>query len=399
MYQPPALRTRGTPLAANGRSHRRSRYTPRTVSNDITPAPLDARPLEEPGGGAALAVGSAAPERGLRAGLRALGREDAAVEEAAEDPYYAPRPYDGPPRTSPFAIAALLSAVTLGPLGGALTWLLGQDEKVIVIATGIVSVAGGLAAVGLGWLGRREVEEDSKRRRGHLLATVSMATGLVLSVGACTVMALYGYVDARREARKKQRESLVEVEMPREREREPPHRQPPIFKAPPPPPPQGSVPKQTVVKREGSITVVDVGTGAVSLVAELEAQRAAAEKEGQTLVLMVTADPCGPCRGVDVALKDPKMQKALDKVRLVRADTHVFDKDLTALRVPHDHFPGFFLLGKDLVPRDGVDGGEWDDDIPDNIAPVLGPFVKGAYTKRRKEFKLAPPKNGGGIRL
>jgi hypothetical protein len=105
---------------------------------------------------------------------------------------------------------------------------------------------------------------------------------------------------------------------------------------------------------------------------------------------MTTRAACEPCRGVDESLRDPRIQAALAGVRLVRVDIEVFHEDLDALRIPSDRIPGFFLLAPDLNPRDGVDGGEWDDDIPVNIAPVLGAFVRGAYSSRREPWKPLP---------
>ena len=43
---------------------------------------------------------------------------------------------------------------------------------------------------------------------------------------------------------------------------------------------------------------------------------------------------------------------------------------------------------------DGINGGEWDDDIAINIAPVLGPFVRGTYAKRRSPWKKLPRPGG-----
>jgi hypothetical protein len=85
------------------------------------------------------------------------------------------------------------------------------------------------------------------------------------------------------------------------------------------------------------------------------------------------------------------MQTALAGVRLVRVDGILFHEDLDALRVPHDDIPGFFLLAPDLTPRDGIDGGEWGDDIAPNIAPVLGAFVRGKYAVRRSPWTPLPP--------
>jgi hypothetical protein len=68
---------------------------------------------------------------------------------------------------------------------------------------------------------------------------------------------------------------------------------------------------------------------------------------------------------------------------LVRVDLNVFGDELKQLRMPTNLYPAFFLLGPDNRPIDAVHGGEWDDDVAENIAPVLGAFVRGEYKKRR----------------
>ena len=90
------------------------------------------------------------------------------------------------------------------------------------------------------------------------------------------------------------------------------------------------------------------------------------------------------------------MQTALTKVRLVRVDIEVFRDDLEAMKVPRKYIPGFYLLSLDLTPRDGINGGEWEEDIPPNIAPVLGAFVRGKYTARKQVWQPLP---GSGIKL
>jgi len=110
----------------------------------------------------------------------------------------------------------------------------------------------------------------------------------------------------------------------------------------------------------------------------------------ETVLVMTTGAGCAPCRSVEQALSDPLMQSALSAVRLVRVDSELFHEDLVALRIPHDRLPGFFLLSPDLTPRDGIDGGEWDDDIPANVAPVLGAFVRGKLTDRRARWRPVP---------
>jgi len=147
-----------------------------------------------------------------------------------------------------------------------------------------------------------------------------------------------------------------------------------------------AVPSQTVTTTIGEIEVVDLGKSAAALQTSLIVQSALAAAKGKTLLVMTTRARCGPCRGVESALPDPLMQKALANVRLVRIDLHVFREELSDLKMATDLYPGFFLLGPDMRPRDGIHGGEWDEDVAKNIAPVLGAFVKEEYTTRRQDW-------------
>lgn len=153
----------------------------------------------------------------------------------------------------------------------------------------------------------------------------------------------------------------------------------------------GNVPPDTSETKTGGITVVDIGFSESSLSAALQVQQRAAEANGQTLMVMTVNSNCEPCEGVFASLPDPRMQSALLAVRLVRVNIEVFQDELDKLRIQRVRWPGFFLLGPDLSPRDAIDGGEWDDDIAANIAPVLDPFVRGRYEKRRDKFRPLPP--------
>jgi|GEM_PF-534621 len=140
----------------------------------------------------------------------------------------------------------------------------------------------------------------------------------------------------------------------------------------------------------GTVTVVDVAIGVSSLSSELKQQHAEATAHGERLMLETTSASCAPCAGVATALADPRMQAALDHVRIVRVDRDPFEEDLAELQIPSRPFPGFFLLDSDLKVKDAINGGEWEDDIAVNIAPVLGPFVRGSYAKRRSPWKKLP---------
>jgi hypothetical protein len=160
--------------------------------------------------------------------------------------------------------------------------------------------------------------------------------------------------------------------------------------------PGAAVPRATTTIERGAITVVDVGVGASSLADELARQRAAARDAHETMVVMTTILDSPTSASLFEALSDPRMQAALARVRLVRVDIKVFVEDLDSLDIPRVGYPSFFVLGPDLRPRDGIDADEWDENIPENMAPVLSAFVRGTLTKRRTPWQA---RSGAGMRL
>jgi len=283
------------------------------------------------------------------------------------DPYFASAPAPPPPATSRLAIASVVLAF-LGP-------------------------AGAVASIAFGFAARRDVARGLARG-GRGLAAVGMTLGVLLSLGWLAFAGLLWqrHLQALEVADLRPR-PIQAPDEPQAPQAPGPSAAPRVA---PDPGPGGSVPKTTTLSKEGALHVVDVGYGATSLRDELAKQRLEAEAAKETLVLMTTSARCEPCAGVAKSLADPQMQTALAKTRLVRVDIAVFRDDLEALRVPYDAIPGFFLLGVDLAPRDGINGGEWGEDIASNIAPVLGAFVRGKYTERKSKFNALP---GGGIRL
>jgi hypothetical protein len=159
----------------------------------------------------------------------------------------------------------------------------------------------------------------------------------------------------------------------------------------PPPTPRLLVPhfsedRQVLSVSVGDLVLVDVGTEVPTLSGELERQRKLARQRGGRVLLWVVQPQCGPCNGVAASLKDPLMQQALDSVRLVRVDASRFGSELGQLGIPYDVIPGFALLDDQNRPLDYINGGEWDEDIAPNIAPVLSEFVRGSYKARRRPF-------------
>lgn len=137
----------------------------------------------------------------------------------------------------------------------------------------------------------------------------------------------------------------------------------------------------------GGIELIDLGTDIDSLYSELRRQARAADAAGQSMIVWVSAPNCSPCNGVSAALADGKMQAALENTRLVRVNRDAFAGELDALGIPVRVIPGFAQLDAKNRPVDYLDGGEWDEDLPHNIAPVLGGFLRGNYNNRRRPWR------------
>ncbi len=103
-------------------------------------------------------------------------------------------------------------------------------------------------------------------------------------------------------------------------------------------------PRTTRVEKNGRITVVDVGLSVASLAHEFAHQRAEAAAAAETLLIMTTATACDPCRGVDEALRDPRLQSALGHVRLVRVGLSLRGRSRRASR-SNGSAPRLFPVG------------------------------------------------------
>lgn len=165
-----------------------------------------------------------------------------------------------------------------------------------------------------------------------------------------------------------------------------------LLPTPPSPAPKSPGPTSSrqggvVATKIGKVDLVDLDRDLTSLSRELEGQRKTAARDGKKVLLWVVVDDCLPCNGVAASLPASEMQTALEQVRVVRVNARDFGQDLTLLGIPVAKVPGFALLGDGSRPLDYVNGGEWDEDIARNIAPVLGNFVRGRYAKRREPWR------------
>lgn len=272
----------------------------------------------------------------------------------------------GPPKTSGMAVWSLV----LGILGFT-----------------CLPAVGGLLALTLGVVAKGEISRSEGRVTGSALAILGALLGAVNIVASIVgLAALLSWVEAPSSSASPAPPPVIAPPSPTYF---PPSPAPTVAPAPAPSGAPSSRQGGVIVTKIGKVELVDMDADVPSLSRELEAQRKTAAKDGKKVVLWVVVDDCQPCNGVAASLPDAKMQTALEQVRLVRVNAREFGQDLTFLGIPVAKVPGFALLGDANRPVDYVNGGEWDEDIPRNIAPVLGNFVRGRYDKRRDPWRGA----------
>jgi hypothetical protein len=143
----------------------------------------------------------------------------------------------------------------------------------------------------------------------------------------------------------------------------------------------------TATARSGRAAVVELHTGGGALQTQLLAQVAAAHRAGQAVLVETSMKSCDPCAEIDLAAPDPTLQQAMSDVRWLRIDVSEFRSELAGLRMNEPTVPWFYLLDSRGQPRDAISADEWDDNVAENIAPVLGAFVHGKLQPRRTSWR------------
>lgn len=240
---------------------------------------------------------------------------------------------------------------------------------------------GGVLAIALGWIAHTEIDRSEGRLVGKGLASVGIGLGIsnlivsVVGLGVLVALAL-----------RPDPAPLSTASRPA----------PPAIVAPSPTfPPSGAGPSSppaevaeaepelpSLPPRVGKIAIVELSSTS-GLESQLLAQLKESAVSGEQLLLWTVTADCEPCAAVGRALPDARMQRALSRVRLLRADAASFPVELRKLGVPIDTVPGFTLLDSHAHALDHIHGGEWDADIPANIAPVLAQFVHHSFSVRR----------------
>ncbi len=250
----------------------------------------------------------------------------------------------------------------------------------------------GIPALILGIMAHREIARSDGKLGGENIGTIGASLGLFNLLATVGFFAAIFALSARSSHLSKGPISLSPPTLPSPSPSSgPTSRTPPSEEEP-------SLTRAEAVREVdlGHVTLVQVNDLDHSLRMELANQQQKALASHQTLLLLDSFSECRPCMSLTAVLLDPRMQRALDRVRLVEVDGSLLGDELLELGVPRNQYPGLYLLSaRTQRAEDGISGAEWDDDTPENISPVLSAFLHHRYLKRRKPIKLQPEERDG----
>lgn len=159
----------------------------------------------------------------------------------------------------------------------------------------------------------------------------------------------------------------------------------PTRNAPPPtsPGPAATQPADTYTQTDPttgkSFTISRIHMENGDLLPQLAAETAKAKSLGLLPFIEFDATWCPPCQAIDASIqsKNPITLQAFNGVYLIRADVDEWgwgDKK----NFNFEAIPIYYKLNDNGLPTGGkVDGGAWNEDIPENFAPVLDAFFHG----------------------
>jgi hypothetical protein len=154
-----------------------------------------------------------------------------------------------------------------------------------------------------------------------------------------------------------------------------------------PPADEPAATSEPAVGVHGHASIVDLHPAGGTLRAQLSNEVSSARRAGEAVLVETSASACEPCGEIAEAMPEPSVQQALSKVRLLRVDVAEFRPELAGLRMNEPTVPWFYVLDSRGQPRDAISADEWDDNVADNIAPVLEAFVHGTLAPRRTTWR------------
>ncbi len=136
---------------------------------------------------------------------------------------------------------------------------------------------------------------------------------------------------------------------------------------------------QTDSMTNDSFTINRIHIENGDLLSQLAVETDKATSMGLTPFIEFDATWCPPCQAINASLeaKDSLTLQAFDGIYLIRADVDEWgwgDKK----NFNFEAIPIYYKLNENGLPTgDKVDGGAWNEDIPENFAPILDAFFHG----------------------
>lgn len=150
----------------------------------------------------------------------------------------------------------------------------------------------------------------------------------------------------------------------------------------PSPPPYAS---PTFVPSTGKVRVMELRKADGPLATQLATQAAAETASGQRLMAMTVSAGCKACAEIQATFPDTLMGLTLEKVTVVRVDVTEFGAELAPVGLSKGNdLPWFFLVDATGKVTGAMSADEWDDNRPENIAPVMEHFLDGTLMTKHK---------------
>jgi len=236
-----------------------------------------------------------------------------------------------------------------------------DSRAIAALVLGVMSVTclglfAGIPAIVIGAMSRKEIDRSQGTLTGRGMAAAGIVAGLFGTGLSLVVMValLAGVLEA------------VHPPEPRTQSASAPIR----------------VPVAAGTRSYGTLEVVDLESSGVLKTQLAEISKAAAAKH-RIVILQTYVRSSNECAEVAAALPDPRMQRALANVTLVRVDIDTFEDELKKMRVDTESVPWFYKLDESSHPTDAISADEWDANVPENMAPVLADFARGVLGSRR----------------
>jgi hypothetical protein len=236
---------------------------------------------------------------------------------------------------------------------------------------------GPLAAVGaaLGWVTRTRLRRLSHHAHGLRWANVAIGVGLVNSTLWLAAWTWITLEPPGSDARARDGEDELPLPFGTPMVATPRFKDFPELETLPILASEGPGADTTTKRHWGQVPVTDIGDSVSSLSIALEEQAFLANASGRTPVVWLVAPDCRRCERVSQALRHHRLQRAFAHIQLIRVNASQFSAELVDLQLPVTDLPGFAVLSRDGTPLDFLHAGEWEEDTPQQMAPILESFV------------------------